>query len=204
MIYFIITTSIFDDSHLRKQKYIDCIPQLQKCININNITDYKIIIVENNGKRQTYLDTLGYDVFYTENNFINTNNKGIKELKDIIQCIDNYKINDNDFIVKLTGRYFLEETSEFMQTLKNVEKYDCIIKYGSYLKPVNYKLEDCITGCIGLRCNYVKKIEMPNEEECVEWKWAKMSMILDDKKIHMLDKIGLHICPGADEYYIYV
>lgn len=45
------------------------------------------------------------EVYYTMNNFLTTNNKGINELKDILDCIDKYNINDTDFIVKMTGIY---------------------------------------------------------------------------------------------------
>ena len=62
--------------------------------------NYKIIVVENNGKRDTFLDMLNCEVYYTENNFKQTGNKGVKELHDILDCIDKYNINDSDFIVK--------------------------------------------------------------------------------------------------------
>ena len=52
-----------------------------------NIKNYKIIIVEWDGVRRTFLDLLGYDVVYTNNNNINTRNYGIKELCDVNYCI---------------------------------------------------------------------------------------------------------------------
>jgi hypothetical protein len=204
MIYFIVTTSLFNNSLIRKQQYINGVKQLKKIIQDLNIENYKIIIVENNGNRNTFLDILDCEVYYTENNNLQTTNKGHKELQDVLDCIDKYYINDNDFIVKMTGRYILHDNSEFMNIIKNIHNtnYNCVIKYGSYLNPVNYKLDDCITGLIGMSCLYVKKIEKPNENECVEWKWGKVTNLIDDIYIYKVNKLGINICPGCDKYFM--
>ena len=203
MIYFIVTTSIFNNCSIRQNQYIKGINKLKKITQDLNFENYKIIIVENNGKRPTILNTLGCEVYYTENNFIQTGNKGTKELKDILDCIDKYNINNTDFIVKITGRYILNDDSEFMNIIKNIHNtnYDCVIKYGSYLEPVNYKINDCITGLIGMTCEYVKLIETPNENECVEWKWGKVTNLIDDNKIYLVNNLGIHICPGSNKYF---
>ncbi len=203
MLYFIVTTCVFNECPIRKNQYINGINQLKKIIKNLNIENYKIIIVENNGNRYTFLNMLDCEVYYTKNNFLKTDNKGIKELQDILDCIDKYNINDADFIVKMTGRYILNDNSEFMNIIKNIHNinYDCVIKYGSFFKPVNYKMNDCITGLIGLSCYYVKLIEKPNENECVEWKWGKVTNLIDDKKIYLVNKLGINICPGSNKYF---
>lgn len=199
MIYFIVVTSLFNDSKAREIQYINGISKLQKVINDLNIENYKTIIIENNGKRKTFLDNFNCDVFYTNNNFLPVRYQGIKELKDIFDCIEHYNIADTDFIVKLTGRYVLHDNSEFMNVIKNLHNtnYECVIKYGSFITPVDYKMNDCITGLTGLLCSYVKQIEFPREDECFEWKWAIAANLVDDKKIHKVDKLGIDICPGS-------
>lgn len=203
MIYFIITASIYNECTIRKQQYTIAINKIKKIIQNHKIENYKIIIVENNGKRETILDMFDCEVFYTENNFIETSNKGLKELHDILDCIDRYNIKDDDFIVKMTGRYILDDDSEFMNIIKDLHNnhYDCIIKYGPYYKPVNYPMDDCITGLIGMSCKYVKQIEIPNENECVEWKWAKVTKLIDNNKIYMVHKLGINICPSSNSYF---
>ena len=203
MIYFIITTCIFNDCLRRQSQYINGINKLNQVIKNLNFDNYKVIIVENNGIRNTFLDTLGCDVYYTENNNLGTFEKGCKELHDILDCINKYNINDSDFIVKMTGRYILNDNSEFMNIIKNIHntKYDCVIKYGPYFKPVNYKMDDCITGLIGMSCLYVKKIEKPNQNECIEWKWGKVTNLIDDKKIYIVNNLGINICPGSNDYF---
>lgn len=208
MIYFIVTTSLFNHCDIRKSQYINAINKLKQVINNLKIENYKIIIVENNGDKSTFLDIFNYidcSIFYTTNNFIKTTNKGYKELQDILDCIDKFNINDTDFIVKMTGRYLIEDKSEFMSIIKNLnnKKYDCVIKYGSYLNPVNYKMNDCITGLIGMTCKYIKMIEKPEPGVCLEWNWAKVTYLIEDEKIYKVDKLGINIfpCPGNNKNY---
>lgn len=203
MIYFIVTTSLFSKCFTRKTQYIFGINKLKQVIRYLNIENYKIIIIENNGNTNTFLNTLQCVNYYTTNNFLKTKNKGYKELKDILDCIDKFNINDTDFIVKMTGRYILNYNSEFMNVIKNIHntKYDCVIKYGSYVKPVNYKIADCLTGLIGMSCGYIKKIEKPKENECIEWKWGKVTNLIDDEKIYIVKKLGINICPGSNKYF---
>jgi len=203
MLYFIITTSIFNSCPIRKDQYINGINTIKKMIQSSHIENYKLIVVENNGKRPTFLDTLDCDVYYTENNFLRTNNKGIKELQDILDCIKKYNINDTDFIVKMTGRYILQDNSEFMNIITHIHttEYECVIKFGSYLHPVTYRMDDCITGLIGMSCRYIKQIETPTEHECVEWKWGKVTRLIDDEKIYLVNNLDIHICPGSNTYF---
>jgi hypothetical protein len=205
MIYFLVTTSIFNNCNIRKKQYKNCISKLKKTINKLNITNYKIIIIENNGLRKTYLDlliSLNCEVFYTNNNILLTD-KGYKELQDILDCIEFYNIKDTDFIVKITGRYFLDYNSEFMMIIKEIDttNYDCVIKYGSYNNPVDCKMHDCITGLIGMRAIYIKQINKPTIKECVEWKWAEATYLMNDEKIYQCKKLGINICPGSNIYF---
>ena len=203
MIYLIITTSIYNkhgdqqNRENRENRYIEAISESLKHIPV------RTIIVENNGKRDTFLDMLDCEVYYTENNFKQTGNKGLKELHDILDCIDKYNINDSDFIVKMTGRYVLDDNSEFINIIKNIHNtnYDCVIKYGPYNNPVNYKMDDCITGLIGMSCLYIKQIEKESETECVEWKWGKVTNLIDDKKIYIVNNLGINICPSSNNYF---
>jgi hypothetical protein len=168
------------------------------------IQEVQVILIENNGSRTTFLDTVGCPVYYTNNNSIVTENKGIKEYQDIMDCIRHYNISDTDFIVKMTGRYILQDDCDFMKIVKNLHTtpYDCIIKYGSYQNPSLTQVEDCITGLIGMKCFYIKHIEKPKENECVEWKWAKATYLIHPSKIRSLSQLGIAICPGSNDYFL--
>jgi len=197
MIYILVTASlILKDFEIRQKQYTAGINCVKKYFN-----NGKIIIIENNGKRDTFLNDFGVDVFYTDNNKYTTN-KGGTELKDINDCINYYNINDDDFIIKITGRYLLIENSNFVNHVKHINKYDCLIQYGSFITPQKNKMNDCITGLIGMKCKYVKQIEYPLNHECVEWNWAKVTYQIQDDKICNLDKLGIYICPGSNDYFL--
>jgi hypothetical protein len=204
MIYYIVTASLFNTCPIRELQYVNAINKLKQVIKNLNVENYKIVIVENNGKRNTILNTLECELYYTNNNFLKIKNKGYKELQDILDCINKYNINDTDFIVKMTGRYILNDNSEFMKVIQNLHNkhYDCVIRYGSYINPVNYKMNDCITGLIGMKCFYVKKIEKPDYHTCVEWNWAKITNLIDNENIYLVNELGINICPGSNDYFL--
>jgi hypothetical protein len=204
MIYFLVTCSLIDKhptpwiikvpEEYRIQEYAQGIEAI---LNISrHIQGSKVILIENNGPRKTFLDLYkGCQVFYTNNNMIKTKNKGIKELKDIKDCIEHYGIKDDDFVVKLSGRYLIMDNSPFIQRLHNILNIDCILRYGSFNKPSDTRVKDCITGLIGMRARYVKNIEEPNENDPVEWKWAWATYSMDDTRVIALNNLGLYMRP---------
>jgi hypothetical protein len=83
---------------MRKNHYIKAITSVLKRA---NHTRYKIVIVENNGQRPTFLDGFGVDVLYTTNNFNSpVHNIGYMEMKDILSFIDKYQVQDDDLSLK--------------------------------------------------------------------------------------------------------
>lgn len=62
-------------------------------------------------------------------------------------------------------------------------------------------MNDCVTGLIGLSCLYVKQIEKPNKKECVEWKWGKVTNLIDDKNIYLVNILGINMCPCSNNYF---
>ena len=204
MLYFIITTSLYKSCNIRKQQYINAITQLTRVIKMYSI-ECKIIIVENNGSRSTFLDELG-TVFYTRNNFLPTTNIGIKELKDVLDSIEHYGIQDTDFIVKMTGRYVIHDDSPFLRILQMIEThpYDAIVRFGWYnapVQPVGHPPTDCVTGLIGMRSGFIKQIKCVGEGVCVEWKWAEVTSKIDSVKVGRIDQLGIDICPGSNKYF---
>ena len=167
MIYIIITTSIInkvgvtDEIH-RKNRYIECIEQL-----LNLCKDdfsVKPIIVENNGLRKTYLDDLKCDILYT-NNSKNYNHKGENELLDIKEVINYYKIQDEDIVIKLTGRYKLLNLN-FINLVKN-SCYEAFIKFFNVCTK-EYMYNDCVLGLFAIKCKYLKQFNYTFEKspEC--------------------------------------
>jgi hypothetical protein len=159
MIYIIITTSInnkegvINEIH-RKDRYIDCIQQLINLINNDN--SIKLIVVENNGLRNTYLDELNCDIFYTNNNKINYNFKAGNELLDIKDVINRYNIQDDDMVIKLTGRYKLLNLN-FINLIKK-HNHDAFIKFFNVCTK-QYMYYDCVLGLFAIKCKYLKDFQ---------------------------------------------
>lgn len=158
MIYVIITTSIvnkigvINETH-RENRYTECIQQLLGLV--ENDPFIKPIIVENNGQRQTFLDDLNCDVFYTDNNKKDFKHKGENELLDIKDAINNYNIQDDDIIIKLTGRYKIL-TMNFLESVKiHKNNIDAFVKFFNVCTK-EYMFDDCVLGLFAIRCKYLK------------------------------------------------
>jgi hypothetical protein len=161
MIYLIITTSIANkvgsrNVEHRKKRYIDSIKQLLSLINAD--ASIKPIIVENNGLRETYLDELSCDVVYTNNNVSNFAHKGVNELLDIKEVIDKYNIQDNDIVIKLTGRYKLLDATFIDLVKNNIDVYDAFVKFFNVCTR-RYMFDDCVLGLFAIKCKYLKHFE---------------------------------------------
>lgn len=199
------------DFETRKTEYIVAIQKI-----IKQFQGCQIVIVENHsllqkhiriGPHMTFLNKFGVPVLYTRNNRFVTRNYGMKELLDVFACIQHFNIQDDDFIVKVTGRYMLAESSNFINEIRRLSetKYDAIVRYGSYMEhPAPEKSAHCVTGLVGLRCKYVKQIEIPNEDTYVEEKWAKKISELEDSKVCVLSELGVYIRPEMKLVYFLV
>jgi hypothetical protein len=162
MIYLIITTSINNKHGIhnlneRRERYLYAISETLK----NLPHEIRPIIVENNGKRETYLDNFYHHhrehvkVFYTDNNKLNFKSKGVNEILDIKEVIEKYGIEDDDIVIKLTGRYRVTSKSFFENIIEHEHEYDAFVKfYGTCsLKFEDY---DCILGLYAIRAKYLK------------------------------------------------
>jgi hypothetical protein len=161
MIYLIITTSINNrfgnkNEDERRERYIYAIEETLKLLPYI----IKPLIVENNGERPTYLDKFYHckrhvKVMYTDNNSHQFKSKGINEFLDIKEVIDRYGIEDDDIIIKLTGRYRSLSSAFFNYIIENENNYDAFIKFFGTCS-LKYEEYDCILGCYALRAKYFK------------------------------------------------
>jgi hypothetical protein len=198
MLYFLITTCLIPRNfEERKQRYMNGISTAIRRFSSLG----KIIILENNGKRPTFLDDFGVDVFYTNNNQLPTPNIGNKELADLKDCIAHYKIQEEDFVVKLSGRYVLQEQCEFLDALQTYEK-DAILMYGYFYGPKYERVRDCVTGLIGMKAKHIKRVQPIQANGCIEWHWADVALSIPEERVHMVRTLGVAVCPGTDAYTV--
>jgi hypothetical protein len=214
-IWVIITTSLIQlDYEQRKKEYIGGITSI---LNKFKAPKYNVVIVENTSKlenpfnfhHRTFLNNFKVPVLYTKNNILikKTKNYGIIEMIDVFNCINHFGIQDDDFIVKVTGRYVLDENSSFFNVVDNLENkpYTAILRFSQFDEPLSLvKTNNCTTGIIGLKCKYIKQIEIPDLDDIqtsIEMKWAKVICKLDDSEICFLEKLGIYIKPRCLSAY---
>ena len=200
MIYIIITTSLYnkhgvvDEGH-RKQRYLDSIQQLLHLV--EGDPSIKPIVVENNGERNTYLNDLHCDVCYTNNNMISGGHKGVNELLDIKEVIRKYNINDDDMIIKLTGRYKLLTTG-FIDAVKfKQDVYDAFIKFFNVCTK-QYMFDDCVLGLFAIKCKYMKNFtyQCIKSPECEFADFVRQH--IDETKILEIVRLNLECCFADD------
>ncbi len=204
MIYIIITACIHNkrggivNFEERKKRYIMCINQLL-CF-LKEYPDIKPIIVENNGDKDTYLNDLDCEVLYTNNNSIDTENKGINEVMDIQDTIKHLNAKDDDIIIKLTGRYKLRDTSFIDIVTQHINDYDAFIKFYNVCTH-KFVRDDMVLGLYGIRCKYLKQIMLEGSKtkkkyRSPEVEFAKKirSLIPNDERIKNFTDLRIECC----------
>ena len=151
---FIFTSSII--SAEREPLYVE---RITKTIEQLQHLPFEFYIVENNGERETLLNSIeNATLFYTDTNKIEafSEKKGMKEFSDIMYLCEKYEFDEDDIVVKLTGLYTLQ-TAEFLEIVCSLESsYDAYIKwYNICVK--RYLYDDCILGLFALRYKYLKE-----------------------------------------------
>jgi len=187
MIYLIITTCIhnkfgFRHATLREITYREAIKLTLKMLP----EGIKPIIVENNGKRVTYLNEFGIPVLYTENNKNNYWHKGVNELEDIKAVIQAFNIQDEDMVIKITGRYNPISNAFFRQVQTEESKYDGFVKFFNVCTK-EFMTHDCVLGLFALRAKYLKQYEMTDTVRSPEAQFATFCRGLNVKEVQQLD-----------------
>lgn len=203
MIHLLISTCVMAGDCDRRQTYLHRISVAFEEFR-NVIPDIKVVILNNCGEENAdYLYLLEDDnlqLFHTSNQLIPTTNKGLKELKDVKDYIDQNNVPDDDFIIKLTGRYLIEKHSPFLVALQNDwnENIECMIRLGDYddrcVKSISVGDEiDCLSGLIGFKCFHYKNMPLPEEFENLEWIMAETSIQIPESRKIILDDLGINI-----------
>jgi len=195
MIYLIITSSIINKAGVnnyehRMNTYVESIAKTLAYLP----DEIKPIIVENNGARKTYLDIFSCDVNYTNNNNIKCTHKGVNELLDIKMIIDKYNIQDNDMIIKITGRYTILNDSFFNYIINNPDK-DAFVKFFNVCT-LRFAKNDCVLGLFAIRCKYLKEFEYSsNFENSPEVEFATfVKKTINPEKLVEIQCLELRCC----------
>lgn len=203
MIYLIITTCInntygIQDPERRKQEYMDCIGKTLSVLP----KEIKPILVENNGQRATYLDDFGIPVVYTNSNSVRYYHKGINELRDMVEVILRHSIQDDDIVLKITGRYHLLDDRFCRFVLDNADKYDAFVKFFNVCTE-EFMTNDCVLGLIAIRAKYLKTFATKHTflGRSMEVEFATFVRTLPADRIYEANTLGLRCC-FADNYRV--
>jgi hypothetical protein len=211
-IYFVVTTSLMIPTHeegqkdadVRRDQYFRGIRALLNATKSGFPLPHRVVVVENNGLRKTYLDDLeGVSVLYTDNNNVNdtTVSKGTKELRDVLAAVRHFQMRANDLVVKMTGRYYLDEQSSFMELLRHLDwnVTQALVKFGPYYRPSDAPMRDCITGLIMLPVAAIRSIK---PADIIEHSWADAALSLPPSAVHAIQgRMGINIAPGGSVKY---
>lgn len=151
------------------------------------------IIVENNGKRETFLDLFPCTVIYTNNNQKKGFHKGVNELNDIKQVINECKIKDDDMIIKLTGRYFPLTNNFFQLVLSNIDRKDALVKFFN-VSSRKFEKYDSILGFFALRCKYLKTFTYNGVKSAEQEFSHHLHNTIDDYRIHSVRNLSIECC----------
>jgi hypothetical protein len=205
MLIIVITTCLTDtQSAVRTAQYARCIGRILELAPAGAGANSKIVIVEGNGPRPTSLDVFAEraQIVYTHNNQLGLKNKGHPELLDVFAALDAARAAPEDFVIKVTGRYYIEDESRMFAALLQCDAagVSSCVKFGSFLAPKDSVVCDCVTGLIGMRAALIKGIPTPRENECVEWLWASRALSAPGFGAWQ-GPMGLSLCPGGDDYF---
>jgi len=148
--------------------------------------DIKPIIVENNGKRKTYLDEFGIPILYTENNKNHYWHKGCNELEDIKAVLQAFNIQDEDMVIKITGRYNPISDAFFRLVQTEESNYDGFVKFFNVCTK-EFMTNDCVLGLFALKAKHLKKYEMTDTVRSPEVQFATFCRELNVKEVKQLD-----------------
>lgn len=202
MYYLIITACVenkvgIKNDAARKARYIECVSNAARLL--KHQADVKVVIVENNGKRETYLDDLGLDVVYTNNNSLDFPHKGGNELLDIKDVVKKYKVADEDFVIKLTGRYKLLNLG-FINLVRLLgDEYDAFVKFFNVCTfRFHEEKDDCVLGLFAVKCKYIKAFTYGNNGDVSAESDFALFIRNAAKKVFAVKKLGLECCFAGD------
>jgi len=195
------TPSEFSSYEERKQEYMNGIQSVLQ----SRVEGESVYIVENNGNTESFLDDFGVPVHYTRNQFQPFQNKGRKEMMDIVSCLDAFGVDSETMVIKTTGRYLLLDDSFPRFVRENCTQYDVMYRVGSAFQnntpSAERSTDDMCTGMYAMRYRYFKQFDPSTviEFNPVEWFMAKfIKNTIPGERRHIVDHLGLRYGVGMD------
>jgi hypothetical protein len=178
-------------SDFRKKQYISTCKQL---VTLGYTKDNFYIVEALNKKGPTFLDAYCNNVFYATTNNASLRNKGINEALTLNEALYYFNFDDDDIIIKMTGRYF-PLSDYFFNLIKNNLDYDAFF----FLTPSG----DFTTLAFAMRCKYLKEMYQALDyaliegvNMCIETavsNWIKHMIANKTIRFYAVDKLNIRV-----------
>jgi hypothetical protein len=154
---------------------------------------YNPYVVESCAAGPTFLDEYSNNVCYTLSNDARLKNKGVNESVSLLKALEEWNFNDEDIILKLTGRYFLQ-SDKLLRVLEELDDVAAVAKFGKFNYPY------VLTGCFAMRCDLMKQMyasfdyqKLEKEMICIEDEVGRYLDALQKKgkKLIRLEHLGV-------------
>lgn len=149
-IHVLCTSSLIDTKwEMRKQEYIHSF-KILRSLNC----DFYCVENCHLANSPTFLDEYCNHVCYVRSNNPTLKNKGVNECISMLKFLDYFDFNDDDMIIKLTGRYYFEN-DYFVNLILANPNIDAFVRYGG--QPGDFVTPNHIfTGCFAMRFKFFK------------------------------------------------
>lgn len=147
-IHVLFTSALIDRQYeRRKDEYLVSIGQLRSL-------GFDPWVIEATNIHSSFYDQVTQRVLYPNQNNLALRNKGVNELASIRECFSKLPFDDDDIVIKITGRYFLKDNS-FIEEIKATQSmYDVWGLYGKHFVGKNH----LVTGCFAMRWKVFKEV----------------------------------------------
>lgn len=178
------TAALLDHKYeFRKEEYI-------YSLNILASYGHTPYIVEACKIGDTFFDQYSSTVCYSQVNNLQLRNKGVNEVRSIQEAFKQFKFNENDIIIKLTGRYYFS-SDYLIQLIKNNPDTDASVKLDSY--------GQVFGACYALRYKYFENMINNINLTTMEHKMVNIERIianyiysLEQKRVMYIDTIHVN------------
>ncbi len=178
-------------SDFRKRQYISTCKQL---VTFGYSKDNFYIVEALNKQGPTFLDTYCNNVFYATTNNASLRNKGINEALTLNEALYYFNFDDEDMIIKMTGRYF-PLSDYFFKLVENNLDYDAFF----FLTPSG----DFTTLAFAIRCKYLKQMYQSIDYTIVEQRnmcietaisnWIKHMTANKTIRFYSVDRLNIRV-----------
>jgi hypothetical protein len=195
------TPTTFTSYEEREKDYKQGIPSVFRYAHPNE----RICITENTGITNSFLDEYGVYVHYTntQHTMFDTN-QGKKEFTDVLDCINSQNLDDEDMVIKITGRYILN-SNMFPELVRQHLDKDVVYSPENAFKnmePVSFP--NCILGMIAMKSKHWRRLPLDEIKPRIPSEWTVAKYIVDNippEKRKETNTLDLFVKIGSSKNY---